>query len=88
MYVMEYLLYHLRPYGIDSRIRFEKEESTTYINENKEENDMTTKNTNVGVKIDSEDKTMKTSHISDKDAKVTQIDIIKQNETDINKTIT
>jgi hypothetical protein len=23
MYVMEYLLYHLRPYGIDSSIRFE-----------------------------------------------------------------
>ena len=23
MYVMEYLLYHLRPYGIDSHIRFE-----------------------------------------------------------------
>ena len=24
MYVMEYLLYHLRPYGIDSQVRFEK----------------------------------------------------------------
>ena len=24
MYVMEYLLYHLRPYGIDSEVRFEK----------------------------------------------------------------
>ena len=35
MYVMEYLLYHLRPYGIDSEIRFENQlakESTTSTN--------------------------------------------------------
>ena len=35
MYVMEYLLYHLRPYGIDSEIRFENQlakESTTSKN--------------------------------------------------------
>ena len=35
MYVMEYLLYHLRPYGIDSEIRFESQlakDSTTSTN--------------------------------------------------------
>ena len=37
MYVMEYLLYHLRPYGIDSEVRFEK--STT--NKNTEQGNAT-----------------------------------------------
>ena len=35
MYVMEYLLYHLRPYGIDSELRFENQlakESTASTN--------------------------------------------------------
>ncbi len=27
MYVMEYLLYHLRPYGIDSQVHFKMDES-------------------------------------------------------------
>ena len=37
MYVMEYLLYHLRPYGIDSEVRFEKsnnDKSTKQSNTN------------------------------------------------------
>ena len=28
MYVMEYLLYHLRPYGIDSKVRYENDKTT------------------------------------------------------------
>ena len=35
MYVIEYLLYHLRPYGIDSTIRF-KETNSGGLNKNDE----------------------------------------------------
>ena len=34
MYVMEYLLYHLRPYGIDSQVRFVEGNSAAKIQEN------------------------------------------------------
>ena len=34
MYVMEYLLYHLRPYGIDSQVRFVEGDSAAKIQEN------------------------------------------------------
>ena len=36
MYVMEYLLYHLRPYGIDSMVHFKDNK----INDLKSENDV------------------------------------------------
>ena len=36
MYVMEYLLYHLRPYGIDSQVRFVEGDDTAKIKENME----------------------------------------------------
>ena len=34
MYVMEYLLYHLRPYGIDSQVRFVEGDDGAKIREN------------------------------------------------------
>ena len=34
MYVMEYLLYHLRPYGIDSQVRFVEGDDAAKIKEN------------------------------------------------------
>ena len=34
MYVMEYLLYHLRPYGIDSQVRFIEGDDAAKIREN------------------------------------------------------
>ena len=34
MYVMEYLLYHLRPYGIDSQVRFIEGDDAAKIKEN------------------------------------------------------
>ena len=34
MYVMEYLLYHLRPYGIDSQVRFVEGDNASKIKEN------------------------------------------------------
>lgn len=36
MYVMEYLLYHLRPYGVDSAIRFSHKEEAERIQINYE----------------------------------------------------
>ena len=87
MYVMEYLLYHLRPYGIDSRVRFENEKTTTSINENKEQIRATKTNTYNEMKVDSNDTSLEKNHISDEDAKVTKTDSVLQNETHSNKTI-
>jgi len=87
MYVMEYLLYHLRPYGIDSRVRFENEKSTTNINEDKDQKRVTKTNIYNEMKIDSNDTSLETNHISDEDAKVTKTNSMLQNETHSNKTI-
>ena len=84
---MEYLLYHLRPYGIDSRVRFENEKTTTSINENKEQIRATKTNTYNEMKVDSNDTSLEKNHISDEDAKVTKTDSVVQNETHSNKTI-
>ena len=85
MYVMEYLLYHLRPYGIDSRIRFENEKTTTSINENEEQKRVTKTNKNNRIRIDTNDTSLETNHIKDEDAKVTQTDTPLQSETPSNK---
>ena len=85
MYVMEYLLYHLRPYGIDSRVRFENEKSTANINEDKDQIRVTKTNIYNEMKIDSNDTSLETNHISDEDAKVTQTDTLLQSETHSNK---
>ena len=86
MYVMEYLLYHLRPYGIDSRIRFDSEKTTKTINENEEQKHVTKTNKYNKMKIDTNDTSLETNHISDEDAKVTQKDTLLQSETHSNKT--
>ena len=86
MYVMEYLLYHLRPYGIDSRIRFDNEKTTKTINENEEQKRVTKTNKNNEIRIDTNDTSLETNHISDEDAKVTQTDTLLQSETHSNKT--
>ena len=88
MYVMEYLLYHLRPYGIDSRVRFENEKSTTNINEDKDQKRVTKTNIYNEMKVDSNDTSLETNHISDEDAKKTKTNFMLQNETHSNKTIT
>ena len=60
MYVMEYLLYHLRPYGVDSKVRFadgKSTESTTSA----VENSVGSKSDNIVV---ANDKQKETRHIS------------------------
>lgn len=49
MYVMEYLLYHLRPYGIDSLVRFSHDEEQQRITENY----MAMTNVNPGMRVPS-----------------------------------
>ena len=82
---MEYLLYHLRPYGIDSRIRFENEKTTTSINENEEQKRVTKTNKNNRIRIDTNDTSLETNHIKHEDAKVTKTHNPLQNETQSNK---
>ena len=88
MYVMEYLLYHLRPYGIDSKIRFEDEKSTKRTSENNENQSITTIHTEDVTKRNLKEITTITNHKSDENAKETKEESIQHNETKNNNTNT
>ena len=88
MYVMEYLLYHLRPYGIDSKVMFENEKSTKIIDNVKAHEIVTMTNAESVTKRGVKETTTKTNHISEQNAKVTQPNSVHQNETGNNKTAT
>ena len=88
MYVMEYLLYHLRPYGIDSKIMFENEKNNKIADKVNDHAIVTKINAESVTKRDLKETTTKTNHISEKTAKVTQANSVQQNETDSNKTAT
>ena len=88
MYVMEYLLYHLRPYGIDSKIRFEDEKSTKRTSENNENQSITTIHTEDVTKRNLKEITTITNHKSDENAKETKEESIQHNETKSNNTNT
>ena len=87
MYVMEYLLYHLRPYGIDSKVRFEDEKSTKRTSKNNDNQSMTTIHTEDVTKRDIKETTTITNDKSDENAKETKEESIQLNETKSNKTI-
>ena len=72
MYVMEYLLYHLRPYGIDSQVRFIEGDDTAKIKENME--------LVRGGKEDKAEKTVDEQKSEAKSEKSEQSDVVKDEE--------
>ena len=63
MYVMEYLLYHLRPYGIDSEVRFENTTSDKGSNKSlTKESGAAIKTKEDSITNESGNKTIQTSH--------------------------
>ena len=64
MYVMEYLLYHLRPYGIDSKITFENEKNYKITDKVNDHAIVTKINAESVTKRDLKETTTKTNHIS------------------------
>ena len=69
MYVMEYLLYHLRPYGIDSQVRFVEGDNAAKIQENMDL-----------VKGETEDKAEEKVSQENSKAKSEQSDVAKDEE--------
>ena len=72
MYVMEYLLYHLRPYGIDSQVRFVEGDDAAKIKENM--------NLINGEEGDKAKKTVDEEKSETKNEKSEQSDVVKDEE--------
>ena len=87
MYVMEYLLYHLRPYGIDSTVRFENEERKRITVPSKETS-VKMKNIDDSVSIESQEINLHKKHNTDYQNKTNLTDVSLKNMTNHSKNAT